>query len=50
MPGFFICFGLSTGPAPALAGKGGIFQRLSIGAGFGWVGGACIRAVQASRR
>lgn len=50
MPGFFICFGLSNGPAHALPGKGGIFQRLSIGAGLGWVGAACIRAVQASRR
>ncbi|HVD03411.1 MAG TPA: DUF998 domain-containing protein [Candidatus Dormibacteraeota bacterium] len=42
-PALFVCFGASYGAAPALAGKGGIFQRLSIGTGFGWVAAACLR-------
>ncbi|MGH8997724.1 MAG: DUF998 domain-containing protein [Acidimicrobiales bacterium] len=37
MVGNFALFGAAFGPAPHLGGKGGIFQRLSIVAGFGWL-------------
>ncbi len=46
MPAWFLCFGASYGAAPSLAGKGGIFQRLSIGTGFGWVAAACLRGLR----
>ncbi|MFZ0169205.1 MAG: DUF998 domain-containing protein [Candidatus Dormiibacterota bacterium] len=46
MPAWFLCFGASYGAVPALAGKGGIFQRLSIGTGFGWVAAACLRGLR----
>ena len=47
MPACFVCFGAAYGPVPALAGKGGIFQRLSIVTGFVWVGATCLRALRA---
>lgn len=45
MPAWFVCFGASYAAASAVAGKGGIFQRLSIVTGFGWVGATCLRAL-----
>jgi hypothetical protein len=50
MPGWFVCFGAAHAPASVLAGKGGIYQRLSIVTGFGWVGAACLRGLRASAR
>ena len=47
MPACFVCFGAAYGPVPILAGKGGIFQRLSIVTGFGWLGATCLRALRA---
>ena len=37
MVGSFVLFGAAFGGKRNLAGSGGIFQRLSIAAGFGWV-------------
>lgn len=48
MPACMVCFGAAYGPVPAFAGKGGIFQRLAIVTGFGWVGATCLRALRTS--
>jgi hypothetical protein len=40
----FILFGAAFGEKPHLAGRGGIFQRLSVVAGFGWMSAISIRA------
>lgn len=37
MTASFVAFGAAFGSDPRLAGKGGIFQRISIASGFGWV-------------
>jgi hypothetical protein len=50
MPACFLCFGASYGPVPALADKGGVFQRLSILTGFSWVGASCMRALRTRER
>ena len=45
MVGSFVLFGRALGDDSRLAGKGGIFQRLSIGAGFGWLTALSLRAL-----
>lgn len=45
MFGSSLLFGAAFGRRISPAGKGGIFQRLSIGAGFGWLTALSIRAL-----
>jgi hypothetical protein len=40
----FVMFGAAFGEKLRLAGKGGIFQRLSIAMGFGWMSALSLRA------
>ncbi len=40
----FVIFGRAFGGASDLAGKGGIFQRISIASGFGWLTVLSLRA------
>ena len=40
----FLIFGRAFGSASARAGKGGIFQRISIASGFGWLTALSLRA------
>ena len=44
MVGSFVLFGRALGGAPRLDGKGGVFQRLSIAIGFGWIAALLRRA------
>ena len=37
MTGTFTLFGAGFGGAPRLAGHAGVFQRISIATGFGWL-------------
>lgn len=41
----FVLFGIAFGDGSRLAGKGGVFQRISIGAGFGWLTALSLRAL-----
>jgi hypothetical protein len=50
MPGTFVLFGAAFGGAPRLAGHGGVFQRISVVIGFGWLSALSLRALGASRR
>ncbi len=45
MVGSFLVMGGAYGGVPRLAGKGGLFQRLSIAAGFGWLTALSLRAL-----
>lgn len=45
MVGNFVLFGSAFHDGSRLGGKGGIFQRLSIGAGFGWLTALSLRAL-----
>jgi hypothetical protein len=45
MTGAFALFGAAFGGTPPLAGRGGIFQRISIMAGFGWLSALSLRAL-----
>ena len=45
MPGAFVLFGAAFGPSPRLAGRGGVFQRISIAAGFGWLSALSLRTL-----
>ena len=45
MPGAFVLFGAAFGPSPRLAGRGGVFQRISITAGFGWLTALSLRVL-----
>ncbi len=47
MVGSFVLFGAAFGGKPNLTGSGGIFQRLSIVAGFGWVTALSCRTLRA---
>ena len=47
MVGSFMLFGAAFGGKRNLAGRGGIFQRLSIAAGFGWVTALSCRTLRA---
>jgi hypothetical protein len=49
MAGTFILFGAAFGGAPRLAGRGGVFQRISIATGFGWLSALALRARRAAR-
>jgi hypothetical protein len=40
----FVIFGRAFGSASDLDGKGGIFQRISIASGFGWLTALSLRA------
>ena len=40
----FLIFGRAYGSASGLAGRGGIFQRISIASGFGWLTALSLRA------
>ena len=50
MAGSFVLFGAAFGGVPRLLGKGGIFQRLSIAAGFGWLSALSLRCLSPARR
>lgn len=51
MTGSFVLFGAAFGGrAAGLAGKGGIFQRLSVAAGFGWLSALSLRCLSSTRR
>ncbi len=43
----FVLFGAAFGGAPRLAGKGGVFQRISITAGFAWMSALSLRTLSA---
>ena len=45
MVGSFLLFGASFGRVPRMAGKGGVFQRISIASGFGWLSVLSLRAL-----
>ncbi len=49
MVGSFLAFGPASGPAPRLVGNGGIFQRISIATGFGWLTVLSLRALSIPR-
>jgi hypothetical protein len=38
-------FGAAFGGAPRLAGPGGVFQRISVTAGFGWLSALSLRTL-----
>jgi hypothetical protein len=51
MVGSFLLFGAAFGGrVPRLLGKGGIFQRMSIAAGFGWLSALSLRCLSPTRR
>ena len=45
MVGSFVLMGRATGGEPRFVGKGGIFQRISIASGFGWLTTLSLRAL-----
>jgi hypothetical protein len=48
--GTFALFGVAFGGgAPRLAGRAGVFQRISIATGFGWLSALSLRGLRASR-
>lgn len=50
MAGSFLLFGASFGGVAHLAGKGGIYQRISIASGFGWLTALSFRALSCRHR
>lgn len=50
MFGTSLLFGAAFDGAPGLAGRGGVFQRISITTGFGWIGALSLRALARPRR
>jgi hypothetical protein len=48
--GSFLFFGRAFGGVSRLAGKGGIFQRISIASGFGWLTALSLRALSSLAR
>jgi hypothetical protein len=50
MVGSFVLFGRAFGGVPRFADKGGIFQRISIALGFGWLAALSLRAWSSLRR
>jgi hypothetical protein len=46
----FVAFGAALGRESSLAGKGGVFQRISIVSGFGWVTVLSFRALSSLHR
>jgi Protein of unknown function (DUF998) len=49
MTGAFALFGAAFGGRPGLAGRGGVFQRISIATGFGWMSALSFRALRQAR-
>jgi hypothetical protein len=45
MVGSFVLMGRAFGGVPRFVGKGGIFQRISIASGFGWLTALSLRAL-----
>jgi hypothetical protein len=45
MLGSFLLFGGAFGGVSRLAGKGGVFQRISIASGCGWLAAPSLRAL-----
>jgi Protein of unknown function (DUF998) len=45
MVGSFVMFGIAFGDGSRLSGKGGVFQRLSIACGCGWLTALSLRAL-----
>ena len=43
----FVLFGAAFGGKPRLAGRGGVFQRISVTAGFGWLSALSLRSLSA---
>ncbi len=43
----FVLFGAAFGGKPRLAGRGGVFQRISVTAGFGWLSALSLRGLSA---
>jgi Protein of unknown function (DUF998) len=50
MAGGFLLFGASFGGATCLATKGGIFQRVSVVAGFSWLSVISLRGLTSVKR
>ncbi len=50
MAGTCVLFGAAFGGAPRLARRGGLFQRLSIATGFGWLSALSFRALRSAAR
>jgi hypothetical protein len=50
MVGSFVLMGRAFGGAPRLPGRGGVFQRISIASGFGWLAALSLRALSSPRR
>ncbi len=46
MAGAFALFGAAFGEASRLAGRSGVFQRISIATGFGWLSALSLRALR----
>jgi hypothetical protein len=46
----FLLFGAAFGNVGRLAARGGIFQRISVAAGFGWLTALSLRALTQSPR
>lgn len=47
MTGAFVLFGAAFGGVGRLAGRGGVFQRVSITTGFGWLSALSLRTLSA---
>jgi hypothetical protein len=45
-----VLFGAAFGGLPALVSRGGLFQRISIAAGFGWLSALSLRALRPPQR
>jgi uncharacterized protein DUF998 len=45
MTSAFVLFGAAFGGAPRLAGEGGVFQRISVASGFGWLSALSLRTL-----
>jgi hypothetical protein len=49
MAGSFMLFGAAFGGKKNLAGTGGIYQRMSIAIGFGWLSALSLRTLRSLR-
>jgi hypothetical protein len=45
MTSAFVLLGAAVGGAPRLAGRGGVFQRISVTTGFGWLSALSLRTL-----
>jgi Protein of unknown function (DUF998) len=50
MTGAFALFGAAFGETSPLTGRGGVFQRISIAIGFGWLSALSLRALRPALR